>query len=54
MFWAVFRYRIRTNLVVMRGDPASKKGGVIARIYIGVLDEHLPIVLDYDSIFHTR
>ena len=51
MFWAAFGHRIRTNLVVMRGDPASKKGGVTARIYIRVLDEHLPTVLDYDSIF---
>ena len=51
MFWAAFGHRIRTNLVVIRGDPAAKKGGVTARIYLGVLDEHLPTVLDYNSIF---
>ena len=31
--------------------PCREEGGVTARIYIGVLDEHLPIVLGYDSIF---
>ena len=35
----------------MKGDSASKKGGVTARRYIEVLDEYLPTVLDYDSIF---
>lgn len=37
--------------MVMRGDPAAKKEGVTAKIYLGVLDEHLLTVLDYDSIF---
>ena len=51
MFWAVFGHKIRTNLIVIKRDPAAKKERVIARIYLRVLDEHLPIVLDYNSIF---
>jgi hypothetical protein len=37
--------------MVMRGDPNVPHGGVAARRYIEVLKEHLPIILDYDSIF---
>ena len=51
MFWAAFGHRIRTNLVFIRGDAVSKRGGVIARRYIKVLNEYLPTVLDHDSIF---
>jgi transposase len=51
MFWAVFGYRKRTNLVAMRGDPDSACRGVTAQRYIEVLEEYLPTILDYDSIF---
>ena len=37
--------------MVMRGDPNAPRGGVTARRYIEVLKEHLPIILNYDSIF---
>ena len=42
---------MRTDLVVMHGDPDAPRGGVTARRYIEVLDEYLPTVLDWDSIF---
>lgn len=51
MFWAVFGYGIRSDLVVMDGDPESKKGGVSSRVYRAVLEEHLPTVMEGDSIF---
>ena len=51
MFWAAFGWGIWTNLVVIRGDPDVPRGGVIACRYIKVLEEHLPIILDYDRIF---
>ncbi len=51
MFWAAFTWDKRTDLVAMDGDPTSKRGGVTARAYCAVLDEHLPTVLDADSIF---
>jgi hypothetical protein len=35
----------------MNGDPDSERGGVTARVYRGVLQEHLPTILDGDSIF---
>ena len=51
MFWAAFGWEIQTNLVVMRSDPNAPRGGVTARRYIEVLEEHLPIILNSDSIF---
>jgi hypothetical protein len=51
MFWAAFGHRKRTNLVPMEGDPNSARGGVTARRYIEVLKEHLPTILNFDSIF---
>ena len=35
----------------MRGDPNALRGGVTARRYIEVLKEHLPIILNHNSIF---
>jgi transposase len=35
----------------MNGDAESKRGGVTARVYCQVLEEHLPTILDADSIF---
>ena len=51
MFWAGFRHGKRTELVAMRGDAASARGGVTARRYIEVLEEHLPTILENDSFF---
>lgn len=51
MFWAAFGWGIRTDLVMMRGDPDAPRGGVTAKRYIEVLEEYLPTVLDWDSIF---
>ena len=50
MFWAAFGWRVKSDLVVMKGDPDSARG-VTARKYQSVLKEHLPIVMDADSIF---
>ena len=51
MFWAAFGWGIRTDLVIMRGDPDAPRGGVTAARYLEVLDEYLPTILHNDSIF---
>jgi hypothetical protein len=51
MFWAVFGFGYRSDLVVMEGDQNAKRGGVIAKVYLEVLAEYLPIILEYDSVF---
>ena len=51
MFWAAFGWGLRSDLVVMLGDPNSARGGVTAQRYLEVLEEYLPTVLGYDSIF---
>lgn len=51
MFWAAFGWGIRTDLVVMRGDPNAPRQGVTAARYREVLEEYLPTILDFDSIF---
>ena len=51
MFWAAFGWGIRTDLVVMRGDPNAPRQGVTAVRYREVLEEYLPTILDFDSIF---
>ena len=51
MFWACFGFGIRTVLVLLEKDPDSARGGVTARVYRDVLDQYLPSILDYDSIF---
>jgi hypothetical protein len=35
----------------MRGDPTSARGGVTARRYIEVLEEHLSTILENDFVF---
>jgi len=35
----------------MEGDSDSKRGGVIAKIYKDILDEHLPPILGIGAIF---
>ncbi len=42
MFWAVFGYGIRSQLVPMDGDLESAKGGVTAQVYKDVLANYLP------------
>ena len=51
MFWAAFGWGIRTDLVVMRRDPNAPHQGVTAARYREVLEEYLPTILDFDSIF---
>lgn len=51
MFWAGFSWGRRTDLVVMEGDPDSPRGGVTAKRYLAVLEEYLPTILEYNSIF---
>ena len=36
---------------MMEGDQNAKRGGVIAKVYLGVLEEYLPTILEDDSIF---
>jgi hypothetical protein len=51
MFWACFGFGCRTDLVVIEGDQNAKRGGVTAKVYLEVLDEYLPTILEDDSIF---
>ena len=51
MFWAAFGYGVRTVLVPMEGDPESPRGGVTARVYQEILEQHLPPILAFGNIF---
>jgi hypothetical protein len=51
MFWVYFGFGCRTDLVVIEGDQNTKRGGVTARVYIDVLREYLPTILEHNSIF---
>lgn len=51
MFWAAFGLRIKTDLVIMKGDDNSRRGGVTARVYKQVLEQHLPHILGFGAIF---
>jgi predicted oxidoreductase len=51
MFWAAFGFGIRSDLVIMEGDQNAKRGGVTAKVYLEVLAEHLPTILEHNSIF---
>lgn len=51
MFWGGFGAGIRSELVVCKGDMESKKGGVSARRYLEILEEHLETIMDHDSVF---
>ena len=51
MFWAAFGYRVYTSLMPIEGDPIAPKGGVTARVYQAVLDQYLPPILGFGSIF---
>jgi transposase len=51
MFWAAFGYGKRTRLVHIRGDPNAPRGGVTARRYIELDEEHLLPILENDTLF---
>ncbi|PMD38754.1 hypothetical protein L207DRAFT_513244, partial [Hyaloscypha variabilis F] len=49
-----FSFRYRSDLVIIEGDQNAKRGGVIAKVYLKVLAEYLPIILEYDSILKAE
>jgi transposase len=51
MFWGAIKYNLKSNLVPLNGDPDAPKGGFTARLYVELLEEYLPTLLDFDSIF---
>lgn len=51
MFWAGIRYGVMSELVPCYGDPDAKRGGVTAKVYKEILEEHLPTIMDPDTIF---
>jgi hypothetical protein len=51
MFWVVFGFGYRSDLVVIEGYQNTKRGGVTAKVYLEVLTEYLPIILEYNSVF---
>ena len=51
MFWAAFGFKCKSNLVVIEGDKDAKRRGIIIKVYIKVLREYLPTILEYNSIF---
>ncbi len=51
MFWAAFGHGIRTELIPMKGDPLSARGGVTARIYEDILNRYLPSIIGPGNIF---
>jgi hypothetical protein len=51
MFWVAFGFGCRSDLVVIEGDQNAKRGGVTAKVYLEVLAEYLPTILEHDSVF---
>jgi hypothetical protein len=51
MFWAAFGYECRTDLVTMEGDPYSERRGITSQVYLDILMEHLPTILNPGDIF---
>ena len=51
MVWAAFSWHRRSELVVMKKDPQAPRGGVTGRVYLEMLQEQLPTMMDHDSIF---
>ena len=51
MFWAAFGFKCKSNLVVIEGDKDAKRRGIIIKVYIKVLREYLPTILEHDSVF---
>ena len=51
MFQAAFGYGVRTELVIMEGDPNSQRGGVTVIKYKEILEEYLPNIIEEGVIF---
>jgi hypothetical protein len=51
MFWASFKHNIKTDLVIIEGDLESVQGGVIAKVYLSVLEEYLPTIFKPSDTF---
>jgi hypothetical protein len=51
MFWASFKHDIRTDLVIIEGDPESTQGGVTTKVYLSVLKEYLPTIFEPGDTF---
>jgi transposase len=51
MLWGAISYEYTSDLVPMQGDPNAPRGGVTARVYLDLLEQYLPTVMDYDSTF---
>jgi len=51
MFWAGIKYDKKSNLVPLNEDPNSKYGGVTVSVYVKLLEEYLPTIMDPDTIF---
>jgi hypothetical protein len=51
MVWAAFSGVRRSDLIVMGEDDSGSKDGVTGRIYLDLLQNQLPTLLDEDSIF---
>jgi transposase len=42
---------VRSTLIICKGDPDLARGSVIASVYRDILEENLPTLLEYDTIF---
>jgi hypothetical protein len=51
IFWAVFGQDIRTGLVLLDGNPESRRGGVTGKVIVEVYRAYLPIILRPSNIF---
>ena len=51
MFWSGIRYGVLGPLVPLEGDPEAKRSGITAKVYLEILEEYLPTLMDADTIF---
>lgn len=51
MFWGGIRYGARSNLVPAFGNPDSARGGVTAAVYLEILKEYTPTIMNHDTIY---
>ena len=52
MIWAAFSSQLRSKVLVLPGDPSSKRQGVTARVYLNMLKEELAsLQFDSDCVF---
>ena len=54
MVWAAFSGERQSQLVIMDKDSDAKIRGITGRIYLKMLKEELPTMLDVDSIFSCK